>query len=69
MHRNLHKYTKVARTQNRVEVKSMIDLVLVKKYMLCCYVLDVSQITMLYCVNSGWLVEVWIRKRWVVFWG
>ena len=69
MHRNLHKYTKVARSQNRVEVKSMIDLVLVKKYMLFCYVLDVSQITMLYCVNSGWLVEVWIRKRWVVFWG
>ena len=28
---NLLKYTRVARGQNRVEVKSMIDLVLVKK--------------------------------------
>ena len=29
-HRSLHKYARVARGQERVEVKSMIDLVLVK---------------------------------------
>ena len=33
-HRSLYKYTRVARGQDRVEVKSMIDLVLVKKDML-----------------------------------
>ena len=33
-HRSLHKYTRVARGQDGVEVKSMIDLVLVKKGML-----------------------------------
>ena len=33
-HRSLHKYTRVARGQDRVEVNSMIDLVLVKKDML-----------------------------------
>ena len=32
-HRSLHKYTRVTRDQDRVEVKSMIDLVLVKKDM------------------------------------
>ena len=32
--RSLHKYTRVARRQDRVEVKSMIDLVLVKMDML-----------------------------------
>ena len=32
-HKSLHKYTKVAKGQNGVEVKSMIDLVLVKKHM------------------------------------
>ena len=30
-HKNLHKYTRVARSQDGVEVKSMLDLVLVKK--------------------------------------
>ena len=30
-HRSLHKYTRVARGEDRLEVKSMIDLVLVKK--------------------------------------
>ena len=53
-----HKYIRVARVHDGVEAKSMIDLVLVKKDMLF-YVLDVewnktSQITMLYCVKSGW---------------
>ena len=33
-HMNLHKYTIMARGQDRVKVMSMIDLVLVKKYML-----------------------------------
>ena len=33
-HRSLHKYTSVARFQNVVEVKSMIDLVLVRKDLL-----------------------------------
>ena len=32
--RSLHKYTRVARSQDGVEVKSMINLVLVKKDML-----------------------------------
>ena len=34
-HRSLRKYTRVARGQGRVEVKSMIDLVLMKKDMVC----------------------------------
>ena len=42
-HKSLHKYTRVARGQNRVEVISMIDLVLVKKDMLC-YVQDVRTV-------------------------
>ena len=33
-HKNLYKYTRVARGQEGVEVKSMLDLVLVKKNML-----------------------------------
>ena len=33
-HRSLHKYTRVAGDKDGVEVKSMIDLVLVKRYML-----------------------------------
>ena len=33
-HKNLHNYTRVARGQDGVEAKSMIDLVLVKKDML-----------------------------------
>ena len=32
--KNLHKYTRVARCQNGVEIKSMIDLVLVRRGML-----------------------------------
>ena len=38
-HRSLHKYTRAARGQDGVEVKSFIDLVLVKNSMLC-YVQD-----------------------------
>ena len=33
-HRSLHKYTRVARSQDVVDVKTMIDLVLVEKYIL-----------------------------------
>ena len=33
-HKSLHKYTRVARGQDAVEVKHMIDLVLMKKDML-----------------------------------
>ena len=33
-HKNLHKYTRVARGQDGVELKNMIDLLLVKKDML-----------------------------------
>ena len=39
----MHKYTRVARGQNGVEVKSMTDLVLVKKDMLR-YVEDVRAV-------------------------
>ena len=39
-HRSLHKYTRVAMGQDGVEVKSMIDLLMVKKDMLL-YVQDV----------------------------
>ena len=60
-HRNLHKYKRLTRGQYGVEVKSMTDLVLLKKDMLR-YVEDVrvvkgwdkaSYITILYCVKSG----------------
>ena len=39
-HRSLHNYTRVARGRDSVEIKSMIDLVLVKRAMLQ-YVQDV----------------------------
>ena len=42
-HRSLHKYTRVARGQDGAKVKSMINLVLVKKVMLC-YVEDVRAV-------------------------
>ena len=42
-HRNLHTYTRVARGQDRVELKSMIDLVLVKRDRLH-YVQDVKAV-------------------------
>ena len=42
-HKNLHKYTRVAMSQDRVEVKSMATLVLVKKDKLC-YVHDVRTV-------------------------
>ena len=36
-HNILHKYTRMAKGQDRVEVKSTTELVLVKKYMLLAY--------------------------------
>ena len=35
-HRSVHKYTRVARDKDGVEIKSRIDLVLVKRGMLLC---------------------------------
>ena len=54
-HRSLLKYTRVARGQNGVEVKNMIDLTLVKRYMLQ-YVHHV-----VLCKVS--LVGAWIKRR------
>ena len=42
-HRSLHKYTRVGRGKDRVEVKSMIDLVAVKRDILR-YVQDVRAV-------------------------
>ena len=42
-HKSLCKYTRVARDQDKLEVKRMIDLVLVRKDMLC-YVQDVREV-------------------------
>ena len=42
-HKSLHRYTRVARGQDGVEVKSMIDLVMVKKDMLC-HLQDVREV-------------------------
>ena len=42
-HRSFHKYTRIAKGQDKVEVKSIIDLVLVKKYTLC-FVQDVRAV-------------------------
>ena len=42
-HRILHKYTRVAKSQDGVEIKSMVDLVLVKRDMLR-YVQDVRTV-------------------------
>ena len=69
-HRSLHKYTRVARDQDGVEVKSMINLVLAKKDMLH-YVQDVRAVRgigqgisdhhiVLYKVR---LLGAWITRR------
>ena len=52
----MHKYTRVARGQDGVEVKSMIDLMLVKKDMLHAALYaecEGSESKLLYCVKSG----------------
>ena len=69
----LHKYIRVARGQDELEVKSMIDLVLVKKVMMC-YVEDVkaargmgrglSDHQVVLCKFR--LVGTWIKRRGVV---
>ena len=53
--KSFHKYMRVARGQDEVEVKSMIDMVLVKKDMLH-YELDegTQMRVLLYCVKSGY---------------
>ena len=69
-HRSLHKYTRVAMGRDNVEIKSMIDLVLVKRNMLQ-YVQDVRVVkgmgSSLYVVLCKVrLVEAWIKRREVV---
>ena len=69
-HRSLHKYTRVARGRDGVEIKSMIDLMLVKKDMLR-YVQDVRAVRGMGCVLSDHyivlrkirLVAAWIKER------
>ena len=56
--RSLHKYTRVARGQDGVKVKIMLDLVLVNKDMLR-YVQDVRLVNgtkslRSHCIESGW---------------
>ena len=70
--KSLHKYARVARGQDEVEVKSMIDLVLMKRDMLL-YVQDVmvvkgmrrlSDHSVLLCIVR--LLGAWIKRRKVV---
>ena len=72
-HKSFHKYTRVARGQDGVEVKSMLDLVLVKKDILL-YVQDVREVkgmahglsyhNVVLCKFR--LVGAWIKKRKIV---
>ena len=72
-HRSLHKYTRVARDQDGVEAKNMIDLLLMKKDMLR-YVQDMRTVRgmgrglsnhlAVLCKVS--LVGSWIKRREVV---
>ena len=72
-YRSLHKYTRVARGQDGVEIKSMIDLVLVKRNMLG-YVQDVRTVRGMGRSLSDnhavlckvRLVRTWIKRREVV---
>ena len=69
-HRSLHKYTRVARGQDGVEIKRMIDLVLVKRDMLL-YAQDVRVVRgvgrglsdhhVVLCKVK--LVGTWIKRR------
>ena len=69
-HKSLHKYTRVARGQHGVKVKSMIDLVLVKKDMIH-YVPDVRVLREIGRGLSGHpitqckvrLIGAWIKRR------
>ena len=70
---SFHKYTRVARGQYGVEVKSMIDLVLGKKDMLC-FVQDVRAVREMgrgitdhhVVLCKVRLVGAWIKRREVV---
>ena len=72
-HRSLYKYARVARDQDRVEVKSMTDLVFVKKDMLR-YVQDVRVVRGIgrglsdhhVVLSKVRLVKAWINRREVV---
>ena len=72
-HRSLHKYLRVARGRDGVEIRSMIDLVLVKRDMLQ-YGQDVRAVRGLGCCLSDHhvllckvrLVGAWIKRREVV---
>ena len=72
-HRSLHKYARVSRSQVGVEVKSLIDLVLVQKDMLC-FIQDVRAVKGMrrdlsdhhMVLSKVRLVAAWITKREVV---
>ena len=61
-HRGLHKYTRKARGREGVEIKSMIDLLLVKRDMLR-YVQDVRAVRGMGCGTSDHCV-VLCKVRW-----
>ena len=59
-HRSMHKYTRMARGQDSVEIKSMLDVVQVKRYAVICAGCEGGERDgkslsdhMLYCVKSG----------------
>ena len=72
-HISVHKYTRVARGRGGVEIKNMIDLLLVKRDMLR-YVQDVRAVRGMGCGLSDHyvvlckvrLVWIWIKRRVVV---
>ena len=72
-HRSVHKYTRVARCRDCVEIKSRIDLVMVKRDMLR-YVQDVSTVRGMgrglsyhyFVLFKVRLVGAWIKRREVV---
>ena len=68
-HRSMHKYTRVVRDRDGVEIKNMIDVVLVKRGMLL-YVQDVRAVRGIsdhhYVMCKVRLVGAWIKRRDVV---
>ena len=68
MHRSLHTYTRVIRGQDGMEVKSMIDLVLMKNEMLSCGQ-DVRAVRLMALSDHHFvlckvrLVGGWIKRR------
>ena len=69
-HRSVHKYTTVGKGRGGIEIKSMIDIMLVKRDMLR-YVQDVREMRGMGCGLSDHydvlckvrLVKVWIKRR------